>query len=85
MEELIKNLKVQIIENLNLEDITPEDIETSAPLFKGGLGLDSIDALEIMIILEKYYNIKIQDPKGVRVAFYSVETLAKFIVENQNK
>ena len=85
MEELIKNLKVQIIENLNLEDITPEDIETSAPLFKGGLGLDSIDALEIMIILEKYYKIKIQDPKGVREAFYSVETLAKFIVENQNK
>ena len=59
MEEIIRNLKVQIIESLNLEDITPEEIDTEAPLFGDGLGLDSIDALEIMIILEKHYNIRI--------------------------
>lgn len=85
MEELIKNLKAQIIESLNLEDITPNEIETEAPLFGEGLGLDSIDALEIMIILEKHYNIRIADPKKAKEAFYSVKTLAEYITANQNK
>jgi len=54
MEELILNLKKQLIEALNLEEMTPEQIDTEAPLFGDGLGLDSIDALEIILILEKY-------------------------------
>ncbi|MBR4095381.1 MAG: acyl carrier protein [Bacteroidales bacterium] len=85
MEEIIRNLKVQIIESLNLEDITPEEIDTEAPLFGDGLGLDSIDALEIMIILEKLYNIRIADPKKAKEAFYSVKTLAEYVVANREE
>ena len=59
MEQLITDLKKYIIEELNLEDLTPEDIDAEAPLFGSGLGLDSIDALEIILILEKYYGIKL--------------------------
>jgi len=54
MEQLIGELKEHLIEELNLEEITPEDIDSEAPLFRDGLGLDSIDALEIILILEKY-------------------------------
>ena len=85
MEEIIRNLKVQIIESLNLEDISPEEIDTEAPLFGDGLGLDSIDALEIMIILEKHYNIRIADPKKSKEAFYSVKTLAEYVVANREE
>ncbi|PLX14825.1 MAG: acyl carrier protein, partial [Marinilabiliales bacterium] len=63
MSELIEKLKVQIIEQLNLEDMEPEDIDASEPLFGEGLGLDSIDALELIVLLEKEYGIKIQNPK----------------------
>ncbi len=60
MEELIDKLKVELIEALNLEEITPEDIDSEAPLFgDDGLGLDSIDALEIILILERNYGIKV--------------------------
>jgi acyl carrier protein len=83
MEELILDLKKQLIEALNLEDITPEEIDTNAPLFGDGLGLDSIDALEIILILEKYYGIKIDDPKAGAQIFYSVKTIADFVVANR--
>ena len=63
MEELELKLKEQIIEALNLEDITPEDVESEAPLFGDGFGLDSIDVLEIVLLLEREYGIKIQNPK----------------------
>lgn len=80
MNELIHNLKEQLIEELNLEEITPEDIDTEAPLFgPEGLGLDSIDALEIILLLERYYGIRITDPKAGKDIFYSVKTLADFI------
>ena len=59
MEELVLELKKQIIEVLNLEDVQPEDIENDAPLFGSGLGLDSIDALELIVMMEKNYGIKI--------------------------
>ena len=58
MEELIVELKKQIIEVLNLEDVKPEDIDNDAPLFGEGLGLDSIDALELIVLMEKNYGIK---------------------------
>ncbi len=83
MEELMHNLKVQIIEALNLEEITPDDIDNEAPLFGDGLGLDSIDALEIILILEKNYGIRLADPAEAKPIFKSIATLAKFITENR--
>lgn len=82
-QELIDKLKGEIIKQLNLEDQKPEDIDADAPLFGEGLGLDSIDALEIMVLLEKNYGIKIEDPKEGKKIFFSVRTLAQFILENQ--
>lgn len=83
MDELILKLKQQIIDALNLEEITPEDIDTDAPLFVDGLGLDSIDALELVILLEREYGIRMEDPKAHKEAFKSVRTLAQFIEENR--
>ncbi|MCK9616558.1 MAG: phosphopantetheine-binding protein [Lentimicrobiaceae bacterium] len=86
MEELINKLKEQIITELNLEDIKPEDIKPDTPLFGDeGLGLDSIDALELIVLLEKNYGIKIEDPKDGKKIFYSIRTLAEYITENQSK
>ena len=83
MEELILKLKQQIIEALNLEEITPDDIDTDAPLFGEGLGLDSIDALELVILLEREYGIRMEDPKANKEVFKSVRTLAEFIEQNR--
>jgi acyl carrier protein len=67
MEDLIQKLKIEIIEALNLQDYSPADIDSDAPLFGSGLGLDSIDSLELMVLLERNYGIKIEDPrKAVR-------------------
>ena len=69
---------------LNLEEITPEDIDSEAPLFgDDGLGLDSIDALEIILILERNYGIKIENPAKGKEIFYSVRTLADYITAHQ--
>ncbi len=83
MEELIEKLKIQLIEQLNLEDMEPEDIDANEPLFGTGLGLDSIDALELIVLLEKEYGIKIQNPKDGQKVFFSLKTMAEFIKENQ--
>lgn len=83
MEELIEKLKKEIIEVLNLEDIEPDDIDAEEPLFGEGLGLDSIDALELIVLLEKSYGIKIEDPKDGKKIFYSVKTMAEYISENR--
>ncbi len=81
LEEEIKNL---IIESLNLEDITIEDIQDCDPLFDEGLGLDSIDALELGMALKKRFNITLDsDKESNKKYFYSVETLANFIRENK--
>ena len=84
MGQLIEKLKNEIIEVLNLEDIGPDEIEPQAPLFGDGLGLDSIDALELIVLLEKNYGIKIDDPKKGKDVFYSVQTMAEFIERNKN-
>lgn len=84
-EDLILKLKKEIIEVLNLEDIKPEDIDSDAALFGDGLGLDSIDALELIVLLEKNYGIKIEDPKEGRKIFYSVKTMAEYILAHQKK
>jgi acyl carrier protein len=83
MEEMKEKLKEEIIEVLNLEDISPEDIDNDASLFGEGLGLDSIDALELIVLLEKNYGIKIEDPKDGRKVFYSINTMADFIQQHQ--
>lgn len=83
MENLILELKEQIIEVLNLEGMTPEDIDENAPLFGDGLGLDSIDALELIVLMEKNYGIKLDDPNKGKVIFTSIKTMATYIQENR--
>lgn len=79
MDALIEKLKVQIIEQLNLAEVKPEDINPDSPLFGDGLGLDSIDALELIVLLEKHYAIKIQNPADGKKIFESIRTMAEFI------
>ncbi len=81
---LILSLKEQLIETLNLEDMTPDDIETDAPLFGDGLGLDSIDALEMILLLEKNYGIRIENPNEGKSIFYSVKSLADYIEQHKS-
>lgn len=83
--ELIEQLKEQIIEALNLEDLTPADIENEAPLFGEGLGLDSIDALELIVLMEKHYGIKLQNPAEGKEIFKSVQCMADYIAANRTK
>ena len=83
MEQLILELKEHLIEELNLEEITVDEIDAEAPLFGDGLGLDSIDALEIILILEKYYGVKLANSAGAKPVFYSVKTLAEYIMQNR--
>ena len=82
----MQELKEALIESLDLEDITPDEIDNEAPLFGDeGLGLDSIDALEIILILERNYGIRIANPAEGKSIFYSVRTLADFITANRTK
>ena len=85
MTELKKEIKCLIIETLYLEDIIPDEIEDNAPLFVEGLKLDSIDALEIGVALQKKYQIKL-NPKeeNLKEHFYSVQTIANYIKEMQS-
>ena len=85
MEELILELKEPIIKALNLEEMTPDDIETDAPLFGEGLGLDSIDALELIVLLEKKYGIKLANPAEGKAIFTSVATIADYVSKNRKK
>ena len=83
-EELYDELKILIVETLSLEEITPPEIETDAPLFVEGLGLDSIDALEIAMVLEERYGVTLDDdPDRNREIFASVKSLAAFVSENR--
>jgi acyl carrier protein len=80
MNPLIDELKQLIIDSLDLEDVTPADIDPKAPLFGAGLGLDSIDALELGVAIQKKYQVKLDaNAADTRQHFQSVENLAKFI------
>jgi acyl carrier protein len=79
MHELEREIKDLIVETLNLEDITSADIKTDAPLFVDGLGLDSIDALELGLAIQKRYGIVIGDSEAGREHFGSVQRLAAFV------
>jgi len=82
MEALISKLKEQLIEQLNLEDYTPEDINEDDSLFESEMGLDSIDALEIIVLLEQEYGVKIQNKEDGEKIFHSVRTIAEHIQAN---
>jgi acyl carrier protein len=80
---LNEELKKIIIKDLFLEDITPEEIDDDAPLFGEGLGLDSLDAVELVVIIQKNFNVEIKDMDEGRIAFQSINSLASFIREQQ--
>ena len=85
MQELMQNLKVQIVEQLNLKDIKPEDIGDDQPLFVEGLGLDSIDALELIVLLQQHYGLKLTKAEDGPEVFRSVSSMAKYITANKVK
>ena len=86
MENLVETLKEQIIEALNLEEISASDIDANAPLFgDNGLGLDSIDALELIVLLEKNYGIRLENPSEGKAIFTSVASIADFVAKNRKK
>lgn len=82
MEQLVQKLKEEIITALNLSEMKPENIDEKAPLFVDGLGLDSIDALELTVLLEKKYGLKINTSEEGKKVLYSVNSMAEFIREN---
>lgn len=83
MDELIEQLKADIIEQLNLADVNPADIQADTPLFGTGLGLDSIDSLEISVLLERKYGVKITNSAEGRKVFQSLRTIAEFVMEHR--
>ncbi|MBQ0137569.1 MAG: acyl carrier protein [Bacteroidales bacterium] len=85
MEQLKQQLKQQIIDALNLEEMQPADIVDDAPLFGEGLGLDSIDSLELIMMLDKNYGIKFSDKAAAKQAFASVNALAQYVFDNRTK
>jgi acyl carrier protein len=85
MDSLIDTLKGQIIAVLKLSDVKPPDIDADAPLVGGGLGLDSIDTLELIVLLEKEYGVTIPDVNVGRQVFSSVRSLASYIELNRTK
>lgn len=85
MDELILELKNELIKVLNLEGVKPEDIGDDSELFGEGLGLDSIDALELIVLLEKNYGIRLKDPAQGKEIFKSVRTMAEYVQANHTK
>ncbi len=85
MEALISELKVKIIDTLSLLDVVPEDIGDDAPLVGGGLGIDSIDVLELVLMLEKDYGVKIETRETGVMAFATVRALTEFVLKNRVK
>jgi acyl carrier protein len=83
MEQLMTDLKKQLVEVLNLKHLKPEDIKDDQPLFAGGLGLDSIDALELIVLLQQKHNTKIASAQEGPGIFKSVRTMAEYIRANQ--
>jgi acyl carrier protein len=83
MDQLVQKLKEETIEALNLNEMKPENIDEKAPLFVDGLGLDSIDALELTVLLEKKYGCKINTAEEGKKVLYSVKTMAEYIAASK--
>ncbi len=83
MEQLMETLKTQIIEQLSLHHLKPEDIGNDEPLFVEGLGLDSIDALELIVLLQQQYHIKLSNAEDGPKVFKSVRTIAEYIKQHK--
>ncbi len=81
----MQDLKAQIIAQLNLQDIQPTDIGDDQPLFVEGLGLDSIDALELIVLLQRQYNIKLSNAEDGPKVFKTVKTIAAYIIDQQSQ
>ena len=84
-EEIVAKLKETVVSALDLEDLTPADIETEAPLFGEGLGLDSIDALELIVLLEKQYGIRLKTAAEGKDVFKSINVMADYINAHRKK
>lgn len=82
LPEIRKKLKELLVENLSLEDVTPEEIKDDEILFGEGLGLDSLDAVEIVVLLQRNFGLEVKDMKEGRKIFYSIDTLANYVYEN---
>jgi acyl carrier protein len=85
VDEIVSRLQALIIERLNLEGMTPEQLDPNAPLFGEGLGLDSIDSIELIVLLDREYGVKINDPKEGREIFKSVRTMAEYVQAHRQK
>ena len=83
-DELKRSLKTLLVEGLKLETVRPEDIQDSEPIFVEGLGLDSIDALELVVLVEERFGVSIPDEEVGKLAFASIDALADFVLTSQN-
>ena len=83
--EIRKKLKELLVENLSLEDVAPEEIKDDEILFGEGLGLDSLDAVEIVVLLQRNFGLEVKDMEKGREIFYSIDTLARYVYENTKK
>lgn len=86
MSELVNEIKLKVIAALNLEGMTPEEIDDNAPLFgEQGLGLDSIDVLELIVLLEKEYGIRLSSPAEGKNVFKSIAVMSEYVERNRTK
>lgn len=85
VEEIVSNLQKLIIDRLNLEGMTPDQLDPAAPLFGEGLGLDSIDSIELIVLLDREYGVKITNPKEGREIFKSIRTTAEYVHQHRQK
>ncbi len=85
MEELKAQIREMIIRDLKLQGVKPEEIKDDAPLFEEGLGLDSLDAVELVVLVQKHFDVQIEDMDEGQEAFRSIQTLAEFIDARRDK
>ena len=85
LAEIREKLKELLVSNLSLEDVNPEDIKDADPLFNEGLGLDSLDAVEIVVLLQRNFGLEVKDMEMGRKIFQSVNTLAEYVYENRDQ